>query len=242
MNLTIPESGFERQSWALAALASIVLHGLLFGSTLWFVRELPRPKLVKVQEIYLAENIPDAALSSPQPQQASPRQLEAPVKPVPPKPKPKPRPKVSEKPIPETTELPPSLAMPRPGPAPSAPSAPAARGRPSTSAPQGPGGGTGTVPYLTDFGRGAGPAFLRRVMPVYPEQARRLGQEGRVLLRLTIDERGNLLKVEVLDGAGFGFDEAAVEAVRRSAFRPASIQGKPVVSIARLPIRFALRK
>lgn len=238
MNYAIPESGSKRQSWALAALASVVMHGLLFGSILWFVKELPRPKLVKVQEIYLADNIPDAPMSSPQPQQAAPRQLEAPVKPVPPKPKPKPRPKVSEKPSPDMTELPPSLAMARPGPA---PTAPAARGR-STSAPQGPGGGTGTGPYLTDFGSGTGPAFLRRVMPVYPEQARRLGQEGKVLLRLTIDDRGNLLKVEVLDGAGFGFEEAAVEAVRRSSFRPASIQGKPVVSIARLPIRFALRQ
>jgi protein TonB len=236
MHLTSTESGSEWQSWALAALASLVLHGLLFGSSLWFLKELPRPKKVTVQQIFLADNIPDAPMSSPQPRQASPRQLEAPVKPAPPKPKPKPRrKKVISEPSPE---IPPSLAMARPGPAPAAPAA--ARGR-SSSAPQGQGGGTGKGPHLTDFGSATGPAFLRRVAPVYPDQARRRGQEGKVLLRLTIDERGNLQKVEVLEGAGFGFEEAAVEAVKSSSFRPASIEGKPVPSIARLPIRFVLR-
>ena len=228
MNLTISESGSERQSWALAALASLVLHGLLFGSTLWLFKRLPGPKRVVVQNIFLAENIPDAAMSSPQPRQASPRQMDPPVKP-----KRKPRQKITPPPSPEPH---PSLAMARPGLAPTPPVA-----RPSTSALKGEGGGTGTGPHLTEFGSATGPAFLRRVVPVYPEQARRRGQEGKVLLRLTIDERGNLLKVEVLEGAGFGFEEAAVEAVKRSSFRPASIEGKPAPSIARLPIRFVLR-
>ena len=238
MNLTISESSSEWQSWVLAAVVSVVLHGLLFGSTLWFLKEMPKPqRVVTVQEIFVAENIHDAPLSSSRPQQASPRQIEAPVKPVPPKPKPKPRQKVSQKPTPVPSEVPASLAMARPGPAPTCPVAK----RPSTSAPQGAGGGSGTGSHLTDFGSATGPAFLHRVLPVYPDQARRRGQEGRVVLRLTIDERGNLLKVEVVQGAGCGFDEAAVEAVKRSKFRPASIQGKPVVSIARLPVRFALR-
>jgi protein TonB len=97
-------------------------------------------------------------------------------------------------------------------------------------------------PVVTTFGSATGPAFLRRVMPVYPEQARRRGMEGKVVLRLRIDARGNLLKVEVLQGAGWGFAEAAVTAVRRSSFRPATIAGKPVACIARLPLRFVLRK
>jgi TonB family protein len=53
--------------------------------------------------------------------------------------------------------------------------------------------------------------------------------------------RGSLLKVEVLQGSGFGFEEAAVEAFKRSAFRPAMVNGQAVASIARLPIRFAIR-
>lgn len=237
MNVTTPASGFGWPSWSLAALASVILHGLLLGSSLWFLQELPQPKKVTVQQIFLADNIPDAALSAPRPQQASPRQLEEPVKPVPPKPKSKLRRQVKREPLPEIAEPHPNLAMARPGPV---TSPPAARGRP-TAAPKGPGGGTGRGPHLTDFGSASGPAFLRRISPVYPDQARRRGQEGKVVLRLTIDERGNLQKVEVVEAAGFGFEEAAVDAVKRSSFRPASIEGKPVPSIARLPVRFVLR-
>jgi TonB family protein len=91
------------------------------------------------------------------------------------------------------------------------------------------------------FGSEDGPRFLRREMPIYPIMARRLGREGKVVLRLTIDEKGNLLNVEVLKGAGYGLTEAAVEAVRRSKFLPAKKEGKPVSSRAILPVRFTLR-
>jgi len=92
------------------------------------------------------------------------------------------------------------------------------------------------------FGSEVGPKFLRREMPIYPLMARRLGKEGKVLLRLTIDEKGNLLNVEVLVGAGYGFTEVAVAAVKKSKFLPAKKEGKPVFSKAILPVRFALRR
>ncbi len=92
------------------------------------------------------------------------------------------------------------------------------------------------------FGSEDGPQFLHQVMPIYPLMARRLGKEGRVVLRLTIDEKGKLLNVEVLVGAGYGLTEAAVEAVKRSKFLPAKKEGKPVSSKAILPVRFILRR
>lgn len=93
-----------------------------------------------------------------------------------------------------------------------------------------------------EFGSQNAPAFLHREMPVFPLMARRLGKEGRVLLRLTIDEKGNLLNVEVLEGAGYGFTEAAIEAVKKSTFLPAQIGGKPVMAKALLPVKFRLRR
>jgi protein TonB len=78
-------------------------------------------------------------------------------------------------------------------------------------------------------------------MPRYPRLARELGKEGTVLLRLTIDEGGSLTHVEVLKGAGSGFDEEALRAVRESRFSPARMNGRTVASRARLPIRFVLR-
>jgi TonB family protein len=94
----------------------------------------------------------------------------------------------------------------------------------------------------TRFGTSVAPAFLHKEMPVYPMMARKLGREGRVVLKLTIDEKGNLSDVEVIDKAGYGFTEAAVEAVKRSTFLPAKKDGKPIASQALLPIRFRLEK
>lgn len=97
-------------------------------------------------------------------------------------------------------------------------------------------------PIETKFGASIAPAFLHREMPVYPMMARKLGREGKVVLKLTIDENGNLLNVEVVEKAGYGFTEAAVEAVKKSTFLPAKKDGKPLVSRALLPIRFRLER
>ncbi|MDM7202793.1 MAG: TonB family protein, partial [Thermodesulfobacteriaceae bacterium] len=93
-----------------------------------------------------------------------------------------------------------------------------------------------------EFGTSNGPKFLQREMPVYPPLARRLGKEGMVVLRLTIDEKGKLLNIEIVEGAGYGFTEAAIDAVKRSTFIPAKLDGKPVMSKALLQIRFHLRR
>lgn len=93
-----------------------------------------------------------------------------------------------------------------------------------------------------EFGSAEGPKFLHKELPVYPLIARRMGKEGRVILRLTIDEKGRLLNVEVIENAGYGFAEAAIDAVKKSTFMPAKKGGKPVASRAILPIRFELRR
>jgi protein TonB len=100
-----------------------------------------------------------------------------------------------------------------------------------------PGGG----PVERTFGSSDGPSFLRRAMPVYPSMARQLARQGNVLLRLTIDESGRTVKVEVMEKAGFGFDEAAVKAAKESTFVPAKMEGRPSPCRVLLPIRFVLK-
>lgn len=94
----------------------------------------------------------------------------------------------------------------------------------------------------TSFGASVAPAFLHREMPDYPMIARKFGREGKVTLKLTIDEKGNLSDVEVVEKGGYGFTEAAVEAVKKSTFLPAEKDGKPIASRALLPIRFQLER
>ncbi|HBR22592.1 MAG TPA: hypothetical protein DD713_08545 [Nitrospiraceae bacterium] len=91
-----------------------------------------------------------------------------------------------------------------------------------------------------EFGSINGPSFLKMVKPEYPRFARRLGKEGKVVLRLFIDGHGRLVSVEIVEKAGHGFDEASVNAVKASTFRPAKLNGHPVACKALLPVRFKL--
>ena len=103
------------------------------------------------------------------------------------------------------------------------------------------GAGAGGGPVGASFGDADGPSFVRRVMPSYPELARRRGREGLVLLRLVIGPGGELRDVQVVEGGGHGFDEAALTAVRASVYAPAMREGRGVECAALLPIRFALK-
>jgi len=101
--------------------------------------------------------------------------------------------------------------------------------------------GSGEYSDNLTFGSGAGPKYRHREMPVYPSLARRLGKEGKVLLRLTIDENGNLVNVEVIEDSGYGFADAAIAAVKKSTFIPPIFNGRTIRAKALLPVKFTLR-
>jgi protein TonB len=116
----------------------------------------------------------------------------------------------------------------------------------AASSGEGPSGGAGNGSsgkgaLERTFGSPDGPSFLHKVVPSYPALAKRLEKEGTVLLRVTIDEQGRPHEIEVLQKAGFGFDEEAVKAVKDSSFVPAKRDGKPLACRALLPIRFVLK-
>jgi len=67
------------------------------------------------------------------------------------------------------------------------------------------------------------PVVLREVKAddLFPPEARRMGLEGRVKLRVGIDDNGTVVEVKVIQKAGYGFDEAAVKALWKFKFSPA---------------------
>lgn len=72
------------------------------------------------------------------------------------------------------------------------------------------------------------PELLRRPDPRYPPIARRVGKEATVVLRVLVDARGGVTKVEQISPqAGFGIDQAAEEAARNAEYRPGTEDGKP---------------
>jgi protein TonB len=97
------------------------------------------------------------------------------------------------------------------------------------------------LPVETRFGAVDAPTFLHRELPVYPPLAQKRGIEGRIVLTLLIDPEGHVQKIEVTEAAGHGFTEAALEAIRKSTFAPARVNGKKVASRAVLPVHFRLR-
>jgi TonB family protein len=71
----------------------------------------------------------------------------------------------------------------------------------------------------------------------YPEAAQKAGLTADVVLRLTIDEQGNVTFAEVVEPAGNGFDEAAREAAMKFTFDPANRDG--VAMKARILYRYS---
>ncbi len=62
--------------------------------------------------------------------------------------------------------------------------------------------------------------------PRYPAAARRMNKSADVEIRVLVDELGRVVQTQPVSGkVGFGFDEAAMEAARRSSFRPATKDG-----------------
>lgn len=76
---------------------------------------------------------------------------------------------------------------------------------------------------------------------VYPEIAKRAGVQGRVFIKAFVDETGVVRKAEVLKGIGAGCDEAAVQAVMQTAFKPGRQRGKAVKVQVSIPIIFKLQ-
>jgi periplasmic protein TonB len=97
-------------------------------------------------------------------------------------------------------------------------------------------------PMEARMGEGDGPQFAYREMPEYPFAARRLGREGRVDLMVTIDEKGKLMKVDVIQATDQTFAQSAVDALKRCRFVPARRKGVPVASRSPYTVRFGLNK
>ena len=77
--------------------------------------------------------------------------------------------------------------------------------------------------------------------PGYPHASAALGEQGLVVLRMTIGADGLVSAVDLLQSSGYPrLDEAALAAIAKWRFTPAVADGEPVESRIVLPVRFRL--
>ena len=84
------------------------------------------------------------------------------------------------------------------------------------------------------------PTVVEFVEPAYPDAARTQGLEARVLLALTVDKTGAVVDAVVVEPAGHGFDESALEAAQRLRFSPAVGPDGPEAVTLQFAYGFAL--
>jgi len=75
------------------------------------------------------------------------------------------------------------------------------------------------------------PELVHEVRAPYPEEARKKGVEGIVVVRIEIDEEGRVKEVVVLSSPDPLLSSAAIEAVKKFRFKPANRKGKPVPTV-----------
>lgn len=84
--------------------------------------------------------------------------------------------------------------------------------------------------------------YLSNPVPAYPPISRRLGEEGKVLLRVRVEANGRPSQVELRTTSGSPrLDQSALEAVSRWRFIPAKRGDEPIADWVLVPIVFNLK-
>src|SRR5687767_819526 len=82
-------------------------------------------------------------------------------------------------------------------------------------------------------------AYVQPPQPRYPQESKRSGEEGVVVLRVLINEAGRASRVEIERSSGHErLDNAARLAVQRALFRPYVENGVARAALAVIPIEF----
>src|SRR5574344_2115090 len=83
--------------------------------------------------------------------------------------------------------------------------------------------------------------YLNNPRPAYPSISRRMGEEGKVMLRVYVNTQGLPEQIELQQSSGFErLDKAAMDAVRRWKFVPGTRNGVPEAMWNIVPINFVL--
>nr|WP_157077098.1 energy transducer TonB [Curvibacter delicatus] len=207
----------------LAIAASVVLFHI---AALWALQSglLKRAVEVIVPAEVLSEFISPPAPktdtpqpSAPKPQVQQPQKRQAPPAPLP-------------------------VATPEPAPAPAAPmgQSTAQPAAPVMAAPAATGPATPTAPSRVEL-PSSDAAYLNNPKPSYPVLSKRLGEQGKVVVRVLIGVDGTAQQAEIRTSSGYDrLDQAALTTVLKWRYVPGKRGGVPEAMWFNVPINFVL--
>ena len=201
-------------------LAGIALVAALHAAALWGLwshRLIPMPQEGLTLFVdFIAPPLPKKAAEPPRREPPKPRAEE----------KPQPRQLVAEAPV----TSPADVIAPAPRPASAVTAA-----EPGPAAPPAP---------ATPIGLGAelSVSCPERTAPTFPLMSRRMGESGVTVLRVELNETGQVSAARVATSSGYArLDEAALAAVKSWRCNPAQRNGQPVRAVATQAFKFLLQ-
>jgi len=208
-------------------LSAILLHVLVLG-WIWHdmqQRSVPAPKLMSVR------------LLVPAPLAAEPKPAPTPPKVQPMVPEPQPKPVVQRVKTPEPAPAP-VVVDAKPAPQPrviEVPPEPVVRPAPPAAPVPAPVSMEPPTRYDAQY--------LQNPRPRYPMMSNRLGEEGKVLLKVLVSAEGTVLELQLQRSSGFPrLDQSAMEAVRSWRFVPAKVGAQVISAWYVIPVNFNLTR
>lgn len=93
-----------------------------------------------------------------------------------------------------------------------------------------------TIPEYRTIDLDKKPRVIAAIKPLYPYSMK--GVSGNVMVEFVIDENGKVLRARVTESTNYEFNQAAVQAVKRSKWKPGEIGGKAVRTIVKISVAF----
>ena len=233
---------------------------LLHAAALWGLQQglIQRPEEAIEPTVVLAEIIVPPAPPPPTPPAPPPPALPPPAPPPPPEPPPPAPPPEPEPPPPPPAPSPVPRPVrksppPKPRPAPKAPSqevapqlpappapAPPAPAPPAPPTPPSPAPPAPLAPAKVEL-PSSNAAYLQNPPPAYPPMSRRLGEQGKVVLRVLIGADGRAANAEIRQSSGYDrLDRVALDTVLKWRYVPGKRAGVAEAMWFNVPINFVL--
>ena len=84
------------------------------------------------------------------------------------------------------------------------------------------------------------PRVIKKTQPTYPQEARRAGVSGEVIVSLVVTKTGEISKVTILESPDEMLSKATLDAIESWEFEPATLKGEPVEVEHKVTVRFRL--